>query len=42
MDVPILSIFLRSMFTAATVWNTGETGDIDWAIIDHIAGGQNI
>ena len=26
--VPILSMFLRSIFTVASVCNTGETGDI--------------
>ena len=29
MDVPTLSMFLRSIFTVALVWNTGETGDIN-------------
>ena len=28
MDVPILSIFLRLIFTVALVSNTGENGDI--------------
>ena len=28
MDVPILSTFLSPILTVASVWNTGETGDI--------------
>ena len=33
MDVPTLSTFLRLILIVTTVWNTGETGDIntlDW------------
>ena len=29
MDVPTLNTFLSPMFTFTTVWNTGETGDIN-------------
>ena len=29
MDVPTLSLFLRPILTVASVWNTGETGDIN-------------
>ena len=29
MDVPILIEFLKPIFTVTTVWNTGETGDIN-------------
>ena len=28
MDVTILSVFLRPILTVASVWNTGQTGDI--------------
>ena len=28
MDVIILDVLLRPILTVATVWNTGETGDI--------------
>ena len=29
MDVIILTALLRIILTVTTVWNTGETGDID-------------
>ena len=29
MDAPTLSTFLSPILTVTTVWNTGETGDID-------------
>ena len=33
MDVPTLNLFLRPILTVTSVWNTGETGDINmsWA-----------
>ena len=31
MDVPTLSLFLRPILTVTSVWNTGETGDMNWS-----------
>ena len=36
MGVPILSTFFRPILTVTTVWNTGETGDINRTVtVDH-------
>ena len=35
MDVPTLSAFLSSILNAASVWNTGETGDIHCVLCIH-------
>ena len=43
MDVPTLSKFLSPIITVASIWNTGETGDICnlSSVVDRLAISKN-